>query len=104
VLGRYVRELGVLDLPTAVQKMTSLPAAVFGIEDRGAIRLQAWADLCVFDPATVADQATFTAPLRPPVGIRWVIVNGTVAVDGGEVQKERAGAVLRRRGPAPARR
>lgn len=95
VLGRYVRELGVLDLATAVHKMTLLPAQTFGIRDRGEIRLGAFADLVVFDPATVADRATWQEPLEPPVGIPTVIVNGRLAVEKGEVTKDRSGKVLR---------
>ena len=96
VLGKYVREEGVLDLPTAIKKMTSVPAAAFGIADRGAIRVGAFADLVVFDPATVADTATWTEPLGQPVGVRAVLVNGQVAVVDNQPTGVRAGHVLRR--------
>lgn len=95
VLGRYVRELRALDLATAVRKMSALPAQVFGIEGRGEIRLGAFADLVVFDPATVADRATYDEPLLPPAGMPFVIVNGVLAVDRGEPTGSRAGSVLR---------
>jgi len=98
VLGRYVRERGVLDLPLAVHKMTRLPAQVFGIAERGEVRVGWHADLAVFDPATVLDQATYQDPLLPPVGIPYVVVNGTVAVDQGTLAPGRAGRVLRRNG------
>lgn len=101
VLGRYVRERGVLDLPTAVRKMTSVPARAFGLADRGELRVGAWADLVVFDPATIADRASWEEPLAPPVGIRAVFVNGQLAVDRGQVTGLRAGHVLR--GPGAAR-
>lgn len=97
VLARFVRELGVLDLPAAVHKMSALPARVFGIEDRGAIRPGAFADLVVFDADTVADRATFTDPLLPPDGIHRVLVNGHVAVADNVVAAGRHGHVLRRR-------
>jgi N-acyl-D-amino-acid deacylase len=98
VLGKYVRDEGVLDLPTAIKKMTSVPAAAFGIVDRGAIRVGAFADLVVFDPATVADTATWTEPLSHPVGIRAVLVNGQIAVSENLPTGVRAGRVLRHAG------
>lgn len=95
VLGRYVRELKVLSLPEAVRKMTSLPAARLGLGDRGRIANGLMADLVVFDPATVADRATFEAPHQYPAGIDYVIVNGVVEVDGGRLTAVRGGRVLR---------
>ena len=96
VLGRYVRERGVLTLPQAVHKMTGQPAARLGLRDRGRIAPGSHADIVVFDPATVADQATFEAPHRYPVGIPWVLVNGTVAVEEGRFTGVRAGRILKR--------
>ncbi|MFQ5537574.1 MAG: amidohydrolase family protein [Gemmatimonadota bacterium] len=96
VLGRYVREKGVLTLPEAVRKMTALPAARMGIRDRGQIRAGWYADLVLFDPETVADRATFTDPHQYPVGIRYVMVNGRFAVDQGMYHDIRSGRVLRR--------
>jgi N-acyl-D-amino-acid deacylase len=95
VLGRYVRDEGVLDLPTAIKKMTSVPASAFGVVDRGVVRKGAFADLVVFDPATIADTATWTEPLGKPVGVRAVFVNGQLAVDGDRATGLRAGRVLR---------
>lgn len=103
VLGHYVRDAGVLDLPTAIHKMTAVPARAFGIADRGELRVGAWADLVVFDPATIGDRATWTEPLAPPVGVRAVFVNGQLAVDRGQVTGVRAGAVLRGPGAADRR-
>ena len=94
VLGRYARDEGVLGLETAVGKMTGLPARVFGLPGRGAIAEGACADLDLFDPARVADSATFTRPHSYPTGIDLVIVNGRVAWDGA--RGERAGRALRR--------
>ncbi len=96
VLGEYVRERGVLELPEAVRKMTSLPADRLGLEDRGRIREGAFADLVVFDPERVVDRATFTEPHQYPEGIAWVVVNGVVTVDGGAFLDLRPGRVLRR--------
>jgi dihydroorotase/N-acyl-D-amino-acid deacylase len=96
VLGRYVRERRVLALETAVAKLTSVPAERLGLTDRGVVRVGAAADLVVFDPATVADRATFTAPHAYPAGIDAVVVNGTVAVLDGEETGARPGRLLRR--------
>ena len=94
VLGRYVRERGVLTLEDAVRKMTSLPAARMGLIERGEIREGWYADLTVFDPETVIDRATFTEPHQYPLGIPWVIVNGEIAVEDGEYRDVRSGLVL----------
>jgi dihydroorotase/N-acyl-D-amino-acid deacylase len=76
--------------------MTALPAARIGLRERGQIR-QGWhADLVIFDPETVIDQATFAEPHQYPVGIEWVVVNGRVAVEDGEFRDVRAGRVLKR--------
>jgi N-acyl-D-amino-acid deacylase len=94
VLGRYVRERRVLRLEEAVRKMTSLPAQRFGLTERGLVRPGMWADLAVFDEATVADQATFERPHAPAVGFRFVIVNGQVVVEEGRHTGARPGQVL----------
>ncbi len=99
VLGRYVRELGVLRLEEAVRKMTSLPATVFRFAGRGQVREGFQADLVVFDPETVRDTATFNDPHHYPQGIRWVIVNGVVVIDQGRHTGARPGKVLRQRAP-----
>jgi N-acyl-D-amino-acid deacylase len=94
VLGRYVREQGVLSLEEAVRKMTSLTAQRFGLVDRGVLRPGAWADLALFDAGTVSDRATFTDPHQFPEGIPYVIVNGTVVIDQGVHTGALPGAVL----------
>ena len=96
VLGRYVRELNVIPLEEAVRKMTSLPASILGLTDRGTIKEGQWADLVIFDPATVADKATFEDPFQYPVGIDTVIVNGKVVLDEGTHTNARPGKVLKR--------
>jgi dihydroorotase/N-acyl-D-amino-acid deacylase len=98
VLGTYVRERGTLTLETAIEKLTSVPAAQIGIRDRGVLREGAYADLVVFDPATVADLATYEEPARHPVGIEHVVVNGRLAVANGVETAERSGRLLRRGG------
>ncbi|HEY8367687.1 MAG TPA: amidohydrolase family protein, partial [Thermodesulfobacteriota bacterium] len=96
VLGRYVRDRQVLTLEDAVRKMTSQPAERLGLGDRGVVAEGAWADLVVFDPARVADAATYDEPCRPPVGIVHVVVNGTPVVADGRLLGARPGRVLRR--------
>jgi N-acyl-D-aspartate/D-glutamate deacylase len=95
LLGRYVREERALTLAEAIRKSTSLPASVAGIPERGRILPGCFADLVVFDPDEVAETATFADPHRHPVGVRWVLVNGRVAVDGGGPTRVRAGKLLR---------
>ncbi|MGH9901673.1 MAG: N-acyl-D-amino-acid deacylase family protein [Pyrinomonadaceae bacterium] len=95
VLGRYVRELGVLTLEDAVRKMTSLPAQTFGLRDRGLVREGFAADLVIFDPAAVADRATFDQPHQYPVGISHVFVNGEAVFADGQMTAARPGAPLR---------
>jgi len=98
VLGRYVRERSVLSLENAVHRMTGLSARHFGLHDRGRIAVGACADVCVFDPRTVRDSATFEQPTRSAIGIQYVVVNGKMALDRGIPTKIRAGKVLRRIG------
>jgi N-acyl-D-aspartate/D-glutamate deacylase len=76
--------------------MTSLPAATLGLADRGSIKDGMWADLVIFDPATVADKATFEDPFQYPVGIDTVLVNGTVVLDEGKHTNARPGTILKR--------
>jgi N-acyl-D-amino-acid deacylase len=96
VLGHYSRELGLFSLEEAVRRMTSLPARWFGFADRGVVRPGAFADLVVFDAATVKDAGTFTEPARPAAGIDLVMVNGRVVWRAGRHTGARPGRVLRR--------
>ena len=77
----YVNERGTIDLPFAVRSMTSLPAAVFGLKDRGVLRPGAWADILVFDPAKVRDTATYLEPHQMAEGMEYVLVNGIIERD-----------------------
>jgi N-acyl-D-aspartate/D-glutamate deacylase len=94
-LGRYVRERGVLRLEDAVRKMTSLPAQRVGLLDRGVLRPGFAADVTVFDPQTIVDRATFEAPHQTSVGVRYVVVNGALVLDGGTITDARPGRGLR---------
>jgi N-acyl-D-amino-acid deacylase len=96
VLAHYCRERRVFDLPTAIRKMTSLPADQIGLAHRGRIARGKIADLVVFDAAQVKDAATFDDPQRYPSGIPWVLVNGVVVVESGAHTGARPGRVLRR--------
>lgn len=96
VIGRYARDEKLFSMEEAVYRMTGLAAATFGLQDRGVIREGAYADLVLFDPATIIDRGTFEDPKRAPDGIRAVLVNGALAVEGGKFTGVRTGRVLRR--------
>ena len=96
LLGRYVRELGLLSLPEAVWKSTGFPAHKLGLSDRGRIRAGAKADLVLFHPDTIADRGTYTDPLHYPAGIEYVWVNGRAVIEQGQQTDARPGEVLRR--------
>ena len=96
MLGRYTRDRAVLALETAVAKLTSVPAERLGLRDRGTVREGAFADLVVFDPSTVTDQATYSEPAHYPAGIPHVIVNGQLAIVDGVETGARPGRLLRR--------
>ena len=98
VLARYVREMNVICLSDAIRKMTSLPAQILGIWERGTIRPGQFADITVFNPAEIEDTATYDHPHSYPVGIRWVIVNGKIVVSDGDILRADAGRVLYGRG------
>jgi N-acyl-D-amino-acid deacylase len=95
VLGRYVRELKTIKLEDAIRKMTTLPATTFRIKDRGEIREGAWADLAVFDPATVTDTATFNDPHHYATGFKHVFVNGVEVVRNDQHTGARPGKPVR---------
>jgi N-acyl-D-amino-acid deacylase len=95
VLGRYVRERKVLSLAEAIRKMTSVPAARVRLSDRGRIAEGLAADLVVFDPARVADHATFEMPFAYATGISLVVVNGAIAQRDGQRTTIHRGRPLR---------
>ena len=96
VLGRYVREKGIMDLPTAVKKMTSDPCRKIGIPKRGELREGFYADVVIFNSDTIIDKATFSQPVQYPEGIEYVIVNGNVTVEKGKHTGCRGGKVLKK--------
>jgi N-acyl-D-amino-acid deacylase len=94
VLAQYVRQKGVLRWEEAIQKMSGLPAARLGLEDRGILRPGAAGDVVVFSPEEIGDHATPGGGRLPPSGIKWVLVNGQVVVDNGEVVRSDQGRAL----------
>jgi N-acyl-D-amino-acid deacylase len=98
VLGKYVRQDSVLTLEDAVRKMTWSTAQVLGLRDRGQVREGMYADLVIFDPATIIDRATFDHPHQLSTGVRDVFVNGTAVWRDGRPTGARPGRALR--GPA----
>jgi N-acyl-D-amino-acid deacylase len=101
ILGRYVRDEGVLTLEEAVRKMTSLAAQRVGIDDRGLLKQGFFADVVVFDPATIRDEATFESPQRIATGVRYVMVNGEIVLDENGITSKLPGRAIR--GPGHAR-
>jgi len=106
LLGRYVRDERLVTLQEAVRRLTSMPAAHLGISGRGSLRVGSFADLAIFDPATIADRATFEAPHHYAVGMRHVFVNGGQVLADGEPTGATPGRVVRGPGwnrcpPAP---
>ena len=97
VLGHYARDRGLMSLQTTVHKMTGLTAQRFGLAGRSVLRPGACADVTVFDAERIIDRATYALPTAEPLGVRWVLVNGQMAVAGGEMQSVHAGSVLERR-------
>ena len=90
----YVNERGTIDLPFAVRSMTSLPASVFGLKDRGTLRPGAWADILVFDPAKVRDAATYLEPHQLSEGMEYVLVNGVIEKDANAFTGKLGGRVV----------
>lgn len=95
IFGRYVRQRKTLDLVEAVRRMTSLPAQIFRLRDRGTIEPGMFADLVLFDSETIRDTATYEAPYSFPSGIRDVYVNGNAVYRNGEFTSALPGRVLR---------
>lgn len=95
ILGRYVREQKVLSLEQAIHKMTAMNAAKATLPERGLLKPGYWADITLFDPLTVADNATYDNPHQYPTGIPYVIVNGQLVLDSGRHTRATPGQVLR---------
>lgn len=93
-LAVYARERGVIDLPFAIRSMTSLPAQVFGMKDRGSVQSGAYADIVIFDPARIRDTATYENPHQLAEGVTHVIVNGVLVRDNGTFTNALPGRVL----------
>jgi N-acyl-D-aspartate/D-glutamate deacylase len=99
VLGKYVREKKVLNLPTALNKMTAMPADRLDLAYRGRIKVGHIADITIFNASTIKDNSKFTDPHHYPTGIEYVLVNGVLAVNDGEITHNRAGKLLRKTRP-----
>ena len=101
VIAKYVRDEPVLTLAEAIRKMTSWPATRMRLAGRGSLREGNWADVVVFDFATIQDKATYEQPMQYPVGIDYVVVNGQLVVDQGKHTGARPGMVLYGPGRSP---
>ena len=95
VLGKYAREDKIFDLATAVNKMTQMPATKLGLKKRGLIAKDYFADIVLFNPDTVIDNASFVDPNQFPSGIEYVLVNGKITIKNGKHTGAQAGSVLR---------
>jgi N-acyl-D-amino-acid deacylase len=96
VLGKYVREDGLITLEDGIRKMTSMAAAQLGLHDRGVLANGNAADITIFDATTIMDNATFENPHQYPAGITYVIVNGQIVVEHGEQHPVLPGRVLQK--------
>ena len=101
ILANYVREEKVLSLEDAIRKFSALPAQRMRLTDRGVLKAGMWADVVIFDPATVHDRATFDSPNQLSEGMEYVLVNGTPVIEEGKMTGTRPGKVLRGPGYAP---
>ena len=102
ILRKYVREDRRLSLEEAIRKFAALPAQRMRLTDRGVLKRGLWADVVVFDPATVADRSTFSSPNELAVGMQWVLVNGVPVIADGKMTGAKPGSVLRGPGYKPA--
>jgi N-acyl-D-amino-acid deacylase len=101
ILSKYVREERILTLEDAIRKFSALPAQRMRLTDRGVLKAGMWADVVIFDPATVHDRATFDNPNQLSEGMEYVLVNGTPVIDQGKMTGNLPGKVLRGAGYAP---
>lgn len=98
LLGRYVRDEKLISLPEAIRRLTSLPASNLALKDRGKLAKGYFADVVVFDPATIQDHATFEKPQQFSTGVSHVVINGGVALSNGEPTGKATGRVVRGQG------
>lgn len=96
ILGRYVREQRLMEVETAIRKMTSFPAQKLGINNKGILRVGADADIVIFDPDTVIDTGTYQNSHKYPKGIDYVLVNGQISVSEGQFTGVTSGKVIRK--------
>jgi N-acyl-D-amino-acid deacylase len=101
ILRKYVREEKKLTLPDAIRKMSALAAQRMRLTDRGVLKIGMWADVVVFDPATIRDVATFENPNQLSQGMEYVLVNGVPVIDGGKMTGKLPGKALRGPGYKP---
>jgi dihydroorotase/N-acyl-D-amino-acid deacylase len=101
ILSKYVREDKALSLPDAIRKMTALPAQRLRLTDRGVLKAGLWADVVIFDPATIRDLATFDNPNQLSEGMEYVLVNGVPVIDHAKMTGALPGKVLRGEGYVP---
>lgn len=99
-IRRYALEEGWIELAFALRSMTELPAEILGLRDRGRLAAGSFADVVAFDPARIRDVATYERSGRHSEGVAFLLVNGVLAIDAGEITGERAGRALRHRSPA----
>jgi len=95
ILRKYVREDHALTLEDAIRKFTALPAQQMRLSDRGVLKQGMWADVVIFDPATIRDLATFEQPNQLSVGMQYVLVNGVPVIAGGKMTGKLPGKVVR---------
>ncbi|MGH9321886.1 MAG: N-acyl-D-amino-acid deacylase family protein [Vicinamibacteria bacterium] len=101
LLGTYVREEKLLSWEEAIRKLSALPAEILGLDDRGLLKPDQFADVVVFDPQTIAGVATFEDPFHYSVGVRHLLVNGVAVVNDGVYTGEKPGRALRGPGYEP---
>jgi N-acyl-D-amino-acid deacylase len=101
ILHKYVREENALSLPDAIRKFSALPSERMRLTDRGVLKSGMWADVVIFDPATVRDLATYDKPNQLSQGMDYVLVNGIPVIDNGKMTGELPGKVLRGPGYVP---
>ncbi len=98
VLAKYVRDDKEVALPEAIRRLSAFPADTLSLTDRGRLKVGTFADVVVFDPATIQDHATFANPAQYATGVKDVVVNGRLALENGEPTAERPGRAVLGRG------